>query len=248
MILRKNSTGNVVEELQKVLGIPKTGVFDNQTEEVVEFYQGMFQLPRDKVVGPMTWKALLSSFTPIAPVDRSIEMFEDASDPEEEMEVQLVKESFQDCKNILELIKLINGTTYIRDVQNIIYHCTATHPNATVSAIKRYWKNKLGWNHPGYHLIIKYDGSWTYLQDFNYPSNGARGYNHNSIHVAWIGGVDKSGNILDNISPEQMTIMEHAYKLFSAVLPNANHFGHNKVSNKACPVISIEDMIKRATV
>lgn len=51
---------------QKVRPIPITGHFDYETEIVVKYFQSSMFLNPDGVVGPLTWKALLTN----APVNR----------------------------------------------------------------------------------------------------------------------------------------------------------------------------------
>jgi hypothetical protein len=92
---------------------------------------------------------------------------EDFSDPEEEMKVANVTEEAPTCPNITELINLIRTARITRNVNRLVFHCTATGQSATVTAIQRHWREVLKWRSPGYHIIVKPDGSWTQLADFN---------------------------------------------------------------------------------
>lgn len=85
-----------------------------------------------------------------------------------------------------------------RAIKYIAIHCTATQPTATVAAIQRYWRDSLGWKSPGYHLLIEPNGTIHRLLDFNGIANGVRGFNKESIHISYIGGVDKNGKPVDN--------------------------------------------------
>ena len=90
-----------------------------------------------------------------------------------------------------------------RQIKYIAIHCTATQPTATVAAIQRHWKDQLGWKSPGYHLLIEANGTIHRLLDFNGVANGVRGYNKESIHISYIGGITKEGSPIDNRTEAQ---------------------------------------------
>lgn len=90
-----------------------------------------------------------------------------------------------------------------RPIKYIAIHCTATQQTATVAAIQRYWRDKLGWKAPGYHLLIEPNGTIHQLLDFNGVANGVRGFNRDSVHISYIGGVNKAGRALDNRTDAQ---------------------------------------------
>ncbi len=125
-------------------------------------------------------------------------------------------------------------TGLTRDIDRIFIHCTGTATNARVSSIVNYWKNNLGWRHPGYHLIFPLEG-FTALQDLNLPSNGVRGYNARSIHLCTIGGLDQDGAFSDTRNNSQQQLLHAAVQIIHNHIPNADILGHNEVSNKACP-------------
>lgn len=78
-----------------------------------------------------------------------------------------------------------------KDVNNIVIHCSAGFGD--VDSIKRFWKNTLGWNQVGYHLIVDLNGDIHVLADFSAITNGVAGNNTNSIHICYIGGVERAG-------------------------------------------------------
>lgn len=91
----------------------------------------------------------------------------------------------------------------MRNIQYIVIHCTATRQDAKVEAIQNYWRNTLKWKSSGYHILIEADGTRNYLQPFDKPANGARGFNQESIHISYIGGVDAKGKAFDNRTEKQ---------------------------------------------
>lgn len=125
----------------------------------------------------------------------------------------------------------------MRKIDYIVLHCTATAQNATVKAIQNYWKNSLGWKNPGYHHIIEANGKVHDLQPIEKPSNGVAGYNANSIHISYIGGITSSGKAVDNRTDEQKTEMIKLLQKYTEMFPKAKVQGHRdfpKVA-KACP-------------
>lgn len=94
-------------------------------------------------------------------------------------------------------------------VKYIAIHCSAGYGN--VESIVNYWKNNLGWKSPGYHILIDLDGKKHYLQPFDKQTNGVRHYNHETLHISYIGGVhrDDYNTALDSRTDKQkISILE----------------------------------------
>jgi N-acetylmuramoyl-L-alanine amidase len=252
MILRRGSKGGRVIELQTLLkehgfwSHPSiTNFFGPVTEEAVISFQKANGLKTDGVVGPKTWDVLTTRIEDkIKPIYNNEDVSEDFSDPEDEMVVDDIEESQPTCPNISELIKLINDSNITRKVTRLVFHCTATHQNATVEAIVRHWREKRGWRNPGYHIIVRADGSWTQLQDFNRVSNGVSGINSTSLHVSYIGGIGTNGRALDNRTDKQKEVFETVYTTFKNKMPNLTFHGHYEFSNKACPSYNVEKWVE----
>jgi len=76
----------------------------------------------------------------------------------------------------------------MREVDYIVIHCTGASQKQSVESILRYWREVKGWKQVGYHRIIEPNGEINNLATFDEVTNGVRGYNHNSIHICYIGG------------------------------------------------------------
>lgn len=134
----------------------------------------------------------------------------------------------------------------IRKIKHIVIHCTATVQEAKVTSIQNYWRNNLKWKSPGYHIIIEADGTRHYLQPFDLPTNGVRGHNASSIHICYIGGIDKDRLPVDNRTDKQkaslLTSIQEAmlYALQSDSKPSI--LGHKdfKGVKKACPCFDVK--------
>ena len=87
----------------------------------------------------------------------------------------------------------------MRRITRIFVHCTATYQeNTTEKTLRDEFKRK-GWKNPGYHYVVKTDGNIIVMHPEDKVANGVANYNAHSIHVAWIGGIDKShSNGIDN--------------------------------------------------
>jgi N-acetylmuramoyl-L-alanine amidase len=95
------------------------------------------------------------------------------------------------------------------DIKYIVIHCSAGF--AGREGIERFWKETLGWKSPGYHRLIETDGKVHCLSDFHLPTNGVKGFNSQSIHICYVGGVERQNGKLiakDTRTPEQKSKIE----------------------------------------
>lgn len=128
-----------------------------------------------------------------------------------------------------------------RNIKYIVIHCTATPADTKVTSIVNYWKNILKWKNPGYHIIVDKKGEIHQLADISKMTNGVRGYNQESIHIAYIGGIDERGIPHDNKTKEQeITLLKQLIK-FKTLYPAAEVLGHRDFPgvSKACPSFDV---------
>lgn len=134
-----------------------------------------------------------------------------------------------------------------REIDYIAIHSTATQPDTKVESILNYWKEVLKWNNPGYHILIDRFGVDHQLQDFDKIANGVRGFNHNSIHISYIGGVDKEFKPKDTRTDAQkVSIMNAIYDVFKYAGYDLQILGHRDFPNvkKACPSFDAKEEYK----
>lgn len=130
-----------------------------------------------------------------------------------------------------------------RKIDYIVIHCTATEQGATVGAIQNYWKNTLGWKSPGYHVLIDSNGTANYLQSFDSPTNGVKGFNSNSIHISYIGGKDFD----DRTDMQKQVILRVIKEALEYSMPHIPIIqGHRDFRDvkKACPQFNAKDEYK----
>src|SRR6266496_344146 len=96
-------------------------------------------------------------------------------------------------------------------------------------------------NIPGYHYLILRNGEIIRLLNDSQISNGAHGHNKESIHIAYIGGVDKEGKPVDNRSQAQIHAMFDKLVELSDKFPAAKILGHRDFEGvkKACPSFDV---------
>lgn len=138
----------------------------------------------------------------------------------------------------------------MRGIRYIVLHCTATSQKARVEDIKKYWRVALGWKNVGYHIIIKPDGTFERLAADDQVTNGVKGYNSNSIHISYIGGVDAKGKAIDNRTPEQIKAMITLVRTMKQRYPKAEVLGHRDFPNvaKECPSFDVKKWLEDAQV
>lgn len=134
----------------------------------------------------------------------------------------------------------------MRTIKYIVIHCTATPQSTKVESIINFWKKVLGWKNPGYHILIDKKGKSHFLQPFEYPANGVKGYNQNSIHISYIGGVDENGKSVDNRTDAQKLEMLQWLTVLKNDFPKAKIQGHCDFPKvrKSCPSFDVKEWLK----
>lgn len=125
----------------------------------------------------------------------------------------------------------------MRQINYLVVHCTATPQNTTLESIKNYWRNVLKWKSNGYHFIIEANGKINNITPIESIANGVAGYNSNSIHISYIGGVDNKNNPVDNRTFAQKQSLIYQLQWLKRMFPKAKIQGHRDFPNvkKACP-------------
>lgn len=138
----------------------------------------------------------------------------------------------------------------MRLIKYIVLHCTATPHNTSIDSIMNYWRTVLGWKNPGYHYMIKADGEIVNTFPIELISNGVAGYNANSIHISYIGGIDAKGMAVDNRTPQQIASQIRLLKELKAKFPDAEIKGHRDFPNvkKECPCFDVKTWLRTITL
>lgn len=137
-----------------------------------------------------------------------------------------------------------------RRISYIVLHCTGANQNQSTEEIKRYWKNTLGWENVGYHVIIDADGTYERLAPDSAVTNGVKGHNAHSIHICYKGGWE-NGKAVDNRTPAQKKTMLTLVKAMKVKYPNTKILGHRdflvpgKPGWKECPSFDVKSWLQQ---
>lgn len=88
-----------------------------------------------------------------------------------------------------------------------------------------------GWKTGGYHIYIEIDGTIHLLYSLEAITNGVKGYNKDSIHICYEGGINKrTGKGEDTRTDNQKSALLTVLKELRKVLPNQPIVGHRDLS------------------
>lgn len=139
------------------------------------------------------------------------------------------------------------GLTRRKKTKSVVIHCSASPPNVKtgVKDIDR-WHRQRGFMMVGYHWVIKTDGEIQEGRDEDFVGAHVGGYNHDSIGICLIGGVDKDLKPENNFSKEQMLSLLVKLKEIREKYPQINILGHRDYPGvaKACPSFDVKPWAK----
>ena len=129
-----------------------------------------------------------------------------------------------------------------RNIDKIFIHCSATPEGRDISTetIRSWHVKGNGWSDIGYHFVIELDGTLKEGRPLHRSGAGVRGHNAHSIHVCYIGGMDKDKNAKDTRTQAQRDALN---KIVAGLLddyPEATIHGHNEFAAKACPSFDVQ--------
>lgn len=140
----------------------------------------------------------------------------------------------------------------MRQINQIIVHCTATRPdwwdkktiNEQVKEVEKWHVVDRGWKAIGYHYLIGRNGEVVQGRPIEMIGSHARGHNKDSIGIALFGGF---GSDADDLATEHFTPVQlaAAYDLIRKLqgqynIKNERVIGHNRISSKACPGFRVQ--------
>jgi N-acetylmuramoyl-L-alanine amidase len=137
----------------------------------------------------------------------------------------------------------------MRLINYIVLHCTGANPKQTTKSILDYWKNNLKWKNVGYHYLISENGTVEQLAQESQVTNGVAGFNANSIHICYKGGVDSLGKPKDTRTDAQKQATINLLKDLNKRYPKAEIKGHRDFgAKKACPSFEVKDWLKTVKI
>lgn len=122
-----------------------------------------------------------------------------------------------------------------RVIRRIVVHCSAGSQSTKASEIVAYHLRPAalggrGWKTPGYHYIVEADGNVVNTVEEHRIANGAKGFNSDSLHVCYVGGIDSKGRATDNRTDEQKQSLRRLLGELRRRYPDAEIVGHRDLS------------------
>lgn len=140
----------------------------------------------------------------------------------------------------------------------LVIHCTATIAGREVSKEELIsWHTAppplgRGWSKVGYSDLIHLDGTIENLIPYDEDnivdpfeiSNGAKGINYCSRHIAYVGGINpNNGHASDTRTKKQIQALTNYLKTFHTIHPETQIFGHYHFAPKACPSFNVKKFL-----
>jgi len=126
----------------------------------------------------------------------------------------------------------------------IMLHCSATKPSMNIGVREiRQWHKEMGWLDVGYHFIIERDGTVEEGRPVDVIGSHVKGYNHNSVGVCLVGGVDDANKFDANFTPAQNVALKAVVAKLKALYPHAAIHGHHDFAAKACPSFAVQQWV-----
>lgn len=128
----------------------------------------------------------------------------------------------------------------MRTINSAIVHCSDTYDfmDIGVSDI-RAWHIERGFDDIGYHYVIRRDGTLEFGRELNTPGAHAKGHNANSAGICLVGGKGANFDPEFNYTQAQMKKLGYLIAILRDMFPGLDVFGHNEVSEKACPCFDV---------
>ena len=131
------------------------------------------------------------------------------------------------------------------EIRHLIVHCSATPETMDIGVEEiRRWHRQRGWLDVGYHKIIRRDGTIEDGRPITAPGAHARGYNHLSVGICLIGGVESDKKTPEsNYTHAQWNALQALVSDLKTMYPTATLMGHRDLPkvNKACPSFDVQE-------
>ena len=138
----------------------------------------------------------------------------------------------------------------MRDINEIVVHCTATNPSwyadkdaeDVVNEIRRWHTQERGWSDIGYHFIIHRNGQIKAGRPITRTGAHTKGRNKGSIGIALVGGRGGAADdaFLDNFTADQERELRALIDSLKEEFPTISTVsGHNDYASKACPCFDV---------
>lgn len=132
----------------------------------------------------------------------------------------------------------------MRDITEIILHCSATREGQDISTntIRKWHVDGRGWRDIGYHFVVLLDGTVEAGRPIEMSGAHTKGRNKTTIGICYIGGVEKDGKTAkDTMNHGQEKATLNLIAVLRAIYGDVPVSGHNKYAAKACPSFEVDE-------
>ena len=131
--------------------------------------------------------------------------------------------------------------TQRKETNAIFVHCSATKPSQDVGVREiAQWHKEKGWLAIGYHFVIRRDGTVEAGREQSAVGSHVANYNHDSVGVCLVGGIDDKGKFAANFTPAQMQSLRSLLVELKFQYPGSILRAHHDVAPKACPSFDLK--------
>lgn len=134
----------------------------------------------------------------------------------------------------------------MREIRQIIIHCSATMPHQDIGAEQiREWHKMNGWEDIGYHYVIRINGIVEKGRPLQNPGAHARGWNGESLGICLVGGLNDDGQPDKTFNGYQLDILRDLLWYLTDRFPAAEILGHRDLPevNKQCPCFDVKEWL-----
>jgi N-acetylmuramoyl-L-alanine amidase len=132
-------------------------------------------------------------------------------------------------------------------VEYLVVHCSATPPSQNIGVVEldRMHRQR-GFLMVGYHRIIRRDGTVEDGRPLDMIGAHVEDYNHCSIGICMVGGVDKNLKPENNFEAAQFEALALLLDQLKLKFPTAKIQGHRDFPNvaKACPSFGVHEWLQ----
>jgi len=136
----------------------------------------------------------------------------------------------------------------LHTVKYIAVHCSATQAKSDIGKKEiDVWHRKRKMFSIGYHYVIRRNGEIEEGRERTTMGAHVRGFNHNSIGICMIGGVDSKGKPENNYEPVQFVALKQLLNFLKTENPDAEILGHKDFPGvaKACPCFEVKEWVDK---
>lgn len=148
-------------------------------------------------------------------------------------------------------------------VKRIVVHCTGEPSNAKRNReyYRHFFFEVRRWRHFGYHAVVYQNGTWEKLQPLPEvtadggritdatTANGAQGYNSDSLHIAYVGGLTPGSlKAADTRTEAQKQTLWDVIAMWKKDYHVSEVVGHSQLPGvrKACPCFDAKTVYRNA--